>query len=58
MTDSEFKAARQKLGLSMPGMGKALGGYSKDTVAAWEYGRNPIPKAVVKLIAVLLALQS
>lgn len=41
----------------MAQMGEALGGYSASTVASWEYGQSAVPKAVARLIAVMLLLK-
>jgi DNA-binding transcriptional regulator YiaG len=45
MSNEELKLARTMLGLTQTEMAEALGLMGpnrKDTVRAWEYGRNPI----------------
>lgn len=54
MTGGEFKIMRENWKLSQDGIGKALGGYTWRTVAAWESGQNALPPAVNKLMTLFL----
>lgn len=54
MTPKEFKACRDKLGLSLTGMASALG-VTRRCVQYYQSGERPIPKTVEKLCQILLA---
>ena len=54
MRARELKAARARLGLSQEKLAKALGVH-RVTVAGWENGASPVPKAIGLAVAHLLA---
>ena len=49
MTPAELKAARRRLGLTQRALGEALG-VSRVTIARWEAGLHPLPRAVGLLL--------
>lgn len=54
MAPIDFRNARLKLNLTQDEMGRALGGYQRRSVAAWERGENDVPFAVEKLTKIFL----
>ena len=57
MTKEEFKDIRTRWKLTVQQMGELLGGYETSTIYAWENGQNPIPKAVVVCIGLIMTVQ-
>lgn len=53
MTPTEFRTARQALGLTVPEMAEALGIHRR-TVYKYETGERDIPRTIELLIAKLL----
>ncbi len=54
MTKQELKKTRAALKLTQAQLADELG-VNKKTLEAWEYGINPIPKPIEKLLKILEA---
>ena len=55
MTPLQYKAAIEKLGLSIVGSAAPLG-VSKRTAQCYAYGERPIPETVAKLLRAMIRL--